>query len=53
MASSLAACLHSVGFGMPWVCDVVPLLEVDSVVAAWTELLQHSGPLKDEKHLLS
>ena len=34
MASSLAACLRSVGFEMPRVCDVVPLLEADSVVEA-------------------
>ena len=36
MASSLAACLHSVGFEMPRVHNVVPLLDVDGVVEALT-----------------
>ena len=40
MASSLAACLRSVGFGMPRVHDVVPLLDVDGVVEALTGRLQ-------------
>ena len=35
-ANSLAACLHSVGFEMPRVHDVVPLLDVDGVVEALT-----------------
>ena len=39
MASSSAACLHSVGFEMPRVHDVVPLLDVDGVVEALTERL--------------
>ena len=43
MASSLAACLHSVGFDMPRVCDVVPLLDVDSIVEALTASLQTFG----------
>ena len=34
MASSLAACMHSVGFEMPRVHDVVPLIDVDGVVEA-------------------
>ena len=32
MATSLAACLHSVGFEMLYVHDVVPLLDMDGVV---------------------
>ena len=40
MASSLAACLHSVGFEMPFMHDVVPLLDVDGVVETLTERLQ-------------
>ena len=36
MASSLAALLHTVGFEMPHVTDVVPLLNVDGVVDALT-----------------
>ena len=36
MASSLATCLHSVGFEMPRVHDVVPLLNVAGVVEALT-----------------
>ena len=36
MASSLAACLHSVGFEMPRVHDVVSLLDVDGAVEALT-----------------
>ena len=40
MASSLAACLHSVGFEMPRMHDVVPLLDTDSVVEALTRRLQ-------------
>ncbi len=43
MASSLAACLHSVGFEMPRVHDVVPLLDVDGVVEALTARLQSTG----------
>ena len=43
MASSLAACLHSVGFEMPRVHDVVPLLDVDGVVEALTGHLQGTG----------
>ena len=40
LANSLAACLHSVGFEMPRVHDVVPLLDVDGVVEALTARLQ-------------
>ena len=43
MASSLAACLHSVCFEMPRVHDVVPLLDVDGVVEALTAHLQSTG----------
>ena len=43
MASSLASCLHSVGFDMPRVHDVVPLLDVDGVVEALTVRLQSTG----------
>ena len=43
MASLLAACLHSVGFEMPRVHDVVPLLDVDCVVEALTRRLQGTG----------
>ena len=43
MASSLAACLRSVGFEMPRVHDVVPLLDVDGVVEALTGHLQGTG----------
>ena len=43
MASSLATCLHSVGFEMLRVHDVVPFLNVDSVVEALTALLQSTG----------
>ncbi|KAL3157281.1 hypothetical protein ABBQ38_001513 [Trebouxia sp. C0009 RCD-2024] len=43
MASSLVACLRSVGIDMPCVCDVVPLLNVDCVVKALTESLQAPG----------
>ena len=44
MAGSLATCLHSVGFEMPHVSDVVPLLDVDGVVEAVTARLQCPGP---------
>ena len=43
MASSLAACLRSVGFEMPRVHDVVPLLDVDGIVEALTGDLQGTG----------
>ena len=43
MASSLAACLRSVGFDMPRAHDVVPLLDVDGVVEALTGHLQGTG----------
>ena len=43
MADSLAACLHSVGFEMPGVHVVVPLLGVDGVVEALTAPLQSTG----------
>ena len=45
MASSLAsyACLRSVGFDMPRVHDVVPLLDVDGIVDALTMRLQGTG----------
>ena len=40
---SLAACLHSVGFEVPGVHDVVALLDVDGVVEALTARLQSTG----------
>ena len=43
MANSLAACLQSVGFEMPRVHDVAPLLDVDGVVEALTARLQSTG----------
>ena len=43
LAHSLAACLRSVGFEMPRVHDVVPLLDVDGVVEALTARLQSTG----------
>ena len=43
LANSLAACLHSVGFEMPRVHDVMPLLDVDGVVEALTARLQSTG----------
>ena len=43
MADSLAACLHSMGFEVPCVHDVVPLLDVDGVVEALTARLQSTG----------
>ena len=59
MASSLVACLHSVGFEMPrvhGVDDVVPLLDVDGVVEALTEqvmavyIVLEQSPLKGLFH---
>ena len=41
--NTLAACLHSVGFELPRVHDVVPLLIVDVVVEALTARLQSAG----------
>ena len=43
MASSLAACVHSVALEMPRVHDVVAPLDVDNVVEALTERLQSTG----------
>ena len=43
MASSLAACLRSMGFEMPRVHDGLPLLDVDGVVKALTGRLQGTG----------
>ena len=40
MASSLAACLRSVGYDMPHVRGVVPLLDMDNTVEALTAGLQ-------------
>ena len=39
----MLACLHSVGFEMPRMHDVVPLLDVDGVVEALTAHLQSTG----------
>ena len=44
MASSLATCLHTIGFELPRVIDVVPLFDVDGVVDALTERLTCVGP---------
>ena len=43
MASSLAGCLRSVGYDMPHVCDVIPILDVDNIVGALTAQLQDMG----------
>ena len=43
VATSLADCLQLVGFEMPHVYDVVPVLDVDGVVAALIEHLQDAG----------
>ena len=43
VASSIAGYLHSVGYDMPRVCDVMPLLDVDSTVGALTAQLQDVG----------
>ena len=45
MASSLAGCLHSVGYDMLRVCDVIPILNVDniSIVGVLTTQLQDMG----------
>lgn len=40
VAISLAACLHTVSVEMPHVADVVPLLYVSTIVAAFTACLQ-------------
>ena len=43
MASSLAGCLHSVGYDMPRVCDVIPMLDVDNIIEVLTAQLQDLG----------
>ncbi|DBA82669.1 TPA: hypothetical protein ACH3X1_006912 [Trebouxia sp. C0004] len=43
MASSVASCLSSVGYDMPRAFDVMPLLEIDSIVEALTAQLQDVG----------
>ena len=43
MASSMAACLRSVGVDMPHAYGKVPLLDVDSVVKALTARFQTIG----------
>ncbi len=43
MASSVASCLGSVGYDMPRVFDVIPLLEIDSIVEALSVQLQDMG----------
>ena len=43
MASSVAGCLHSVGYKMLHACDVVSLLDVDNIVEALTAQLQDMG----------
>lgn len=43
MTGLVAVCLQSVGFDMPHLWVVVPLLEIDSVVEALTARLQATG----------
>ncbi len=43
MASSVAGCLHSVGYDMPCVFDVKPVPDVGSIVEALTVQLQDMG----------
>ncbi len=43
MASSVASCSSSMGYDMPRVFDVMPLLGVDGVVGALTVQLQDVG----------
>ena len=43
MASSLAGCLRSVGYDMPRVCDVIPILDVDNIIEVLTTQLQDLG----------
>ena len=43
MASSLAGCLHSVGYDMPRVCDLIPILDADKIAQALTAQLQDMG----------
>ena len=43
MASSLAGCLNSVGYDMPRVCDVIPILDVDNIIEVLTTQLQDLG----------
>ena len=43
MASSLAGCLHSVGYDMSRVCDVIPILDVDNIIEVLTTQLQDLG----------
>lgn len=40
MASSVAGCLRPVGYDVPRVCDVMPVLDVDHIVATLTAQLQ-------------
>lgn len=44
MASSLAASLQTSGFEMLHATDVVPLLDMEGVVDAWTNRLHCAGP---------
>ena len=39
----LAGCLHSVGYDMPCVCDVIPILDVDNIIEVLTTQLQDLG----------
>ena len=43
LSSSLASCLHLVGYDMPRVHDVIPILDVDNIVGVLTEHLQGMG----------
>ncbi|DBB12818.1 TPA: hypothetical protein ACH3X3_005582 [Trebouxia sp. C0006] len=52
MASSVAGCLSSVGYDMPRVFDVIPLLEIDSIVEALTVQLQDAPQSPDAGSLI-
>ena len=43
LSSSLASCLHLMGYDMPRVHDVIPMLDVDNIVGDLTEQLQGTG----------
>ena len=43
LSSSLASCLHLVGYDMPRVHDVIPILDVDKFMGELTEQLQGLG----------
>jgi len=43
MASSVATCLRSLGYDVPRLFDVMPLLDIDGIVEALTVQLQDMG----------